>query len=63
MLLIKYLLVAKNGLQVRGNNNEFSTTYGPRSFQNTEEIYLSSLLQSLVEVTEEGGKRLKIRKK
>jgi hypothetical protein len=51
---------SKNVLQVSGNNNDFSTTYGPRRFQNTEEKYLSSLLQSLVEVTEERGKRLKI---
>jgi hypothetical protein len=60
---MKYLLIVKKGLKVRGNNNDFSTTYGPRCFQNTEEKCLSSLLHSLVEVTEEGGKRLKSMKK
>jgi hypothetical protein len=61
--LIIYLLVVKSGLHVKGNNCDFSTTYGPRRFQNIEENYLSSLLQSLLEVTEKGEKRLKSMKK
>jgi hypothetical protein len=47
--------VLKRILQVKGSNNDFSTTCGPRRYRNTEEKFLSSLLQSLVEVTEELG--------
>jgi hypothetical protein len=63
VLLIKYLLLIEKGLQIRGNNNDFSTTYGPRRFENAEEKYLSSLLPSVVEVNEERGKSLKSTKK
>jgi hypothetical protein len=54
VLLIKYLLVVKSGLQ-RGNNCDFSNTYGPRRFENIKENYLSSLLQSLLKVTGKEG--------